>query len=63
MNRIHRLRKDNFTAFLFLFPSITVVVCLLLYPVISSIFFSFTTKHLFKPTYKFVGIKNYIKIL
>ena len=57
------LSKNKLTAFLFLFPAVLVVLCLLLYPVFSSIFYSFTTKHLFKPVYKFVGIKNYIKIL
>ena len=40
-----------------------VVLLLLLYPVMSSIFYSFTNKNLIKPAYSFVGFENYAKIL
>ncbi|MGC4423855.1 carbohydrate ABC transporter permease, partial [Streptococcus suis] len=36
---------------------------LFVYPFFSSIFYSFTNKHLIMPTYKFVGFDNYIKVL
>lgn len=55
--------KMNITGFLFILPALLVVVLLLLYPVLSSLFFSFTSKHLIKPSYHFVGLANYIKIL
>ena len=35
----------------------------MLYPVISSIYFSFTSKHLIKANYNFVGFKNYVHVL
>ena len=48
------------TSFGFIFPAILVVALLLLYPVVSSVFYSFTNKNLIKPSYDFVGIKNYV---
>lgn len=51
------------TSFYFVLPAILVVGLLLLYPVASSIFYSFTSKNLIKTSYKFVGFKNYIKVL
>ena len=47
----------------FILPALLVVVLLLLYPVTSSIFYSLTNKNLVKPTYTFIGLENYIKIL
>ena len=64
------LRKDKsnayiskITGFCFILPAILVVGLLLLYPVCSSVFYSFTNKHLIKPNYKFVFFDNYIKVL
>ncbi len=51
------------SALCFILPAILVVGLLLLYPVASSVFYSFTSKNLIKLTYKFVGLKNYIKVL
>lgn len=56
-------KKINVTGLLFILPAIIVVGGLLLYPIASSVYFSFTTKHLIKPTYKFVGLDNYISVL
>ncbi|HEY0826459.1 MAG TPA: sugar ABC transporter permease [Bacilli bacterium] len=47
----------------FILPAVLVVVLLLIYPIVSSIYFSFTTKHLIRPTYRFAGLENYISIL
>ena len=58
-----RLMRDKTTGFFFLLPTLLVLSGLLLYPVISSIYYSFTSKHLIRLTYDFVGIKNYLKIL
>ena len=55
--------KINLTAWLFIMPALLVVVLLMLYPVLSSVFYSFTNKNLVKPNYHFVGLDNYIKIL
>ena len=51
------------TSWLFVLPAMLVVLLLLLYPVLSSIFYSFTNKNLIKPAYDFVGLENYRHIL
>ena len=56
-------RKINITAWMFILPALLVVVLLMLYPVLSSVFYSFTNKNLVKPNYRFVGFDNYIRIL
>lgn len=56
-------QKMNITGLLFILPAMLVVVLLLFYPVLSSVFYSFTTKHLIKPNYDFIWFDNYIKIL
>ncbi|MCI6811016.1 MAG: sugar ABC transporter permease [Lachnospiraceae bacterium] len=48
---------------MFVLPAILVVGLLLIYPVGTSIFYSFTSKHLIKPSYDFVFLDNYIKVL
>ncbi len=57
------VQKDRITGFLFLLPALLVVGSLLLYPVVSSIYYSFTTKHLIKQNYDFVGMRNYVRVL
>jgi len=60
MNRIKQL---NWTGIAFVAPSIVVVLALLIYPVLSSIWFSFTDKHLLRTSYDVVGLKNYLAVL
>ena len=60
---LFKKRKTNITAWLFIMPALLVVVLLMLYPVISSVFYSFTNNNLVKPNFKFVGFDNYIRIL
>ncbi len=47
----------------FILPAVVIVAALLLYPVASTVFYSFTSKHLVKQNWKFVGFQNYIKVL
>lgn len=57
-------KKDrNLTRWLFVAPAMLVVLCLLVYPLCSTLLYSFTNKTLIKPTYALKGIDNYIKIL
>lgn len=56
-------RKRNLTSILFILPAALVVGGLLIYPIGSSLFYSFTSKHLIKAAYKFVGLQNFISIL
>ena len=58
-----RERRAKAINWVFILPAVLVVGLLLLYPVISSIYFSFTSKHLIKANYEFVWFKNYIAIL
>lgn len=57
------MKNKNITRWLFVLPAIIVVGALFIYPICSSIFFSFTNKNLIRPTYKFVGLDNYISVL
>ena len=57
-----RRRRRDRTGFLFLLPALLVVGLLLFYPVASSVYYSFTDKHLVKRGYEFVGLDNYIEI-
>lgn len=56
-------RKVNVTRWLFILPAVVIVGLLLIYPVIITGVYSFTNKNLIKPTWKFVGFENYIKVL
>lgn len=60
-------KRKNYRAFLssfaFIFPAILVVGVLLLYPVVTSVFYSFTSKHLIKASYKWVWLDTYKKVL
>lgn len=51
------------TSWCFILPALLVVVLLMLYPVMSSVFYSFTNKNLIKPTYSFVWLDNYKAVL
>lgn len=55
--------KKNYTRWLFVLPAVIVVGALFIYPICSSVFYSFTNKNLIRPTYSFVGLKNYIEVL
>ena len=54
--------KKNYTRWLFVLPALIVVLSLFVYPMFSSIFYSFTNKNLIKPNYDFVGFSNYIQL-
>ena len=58
-----KFKLNKMTAFLFILPAIVIVCGLLIYPVLTSIFYSFTDKHLIKADYEIVWFSNYIKIL
>lgn len=64
MNLNHKNRYiSKLTSAAFILPAILVVGLLLLYPVATSIFYSFTSKHLIKAKWNYVGLKNYVKVL
>lgn len=53
----------DYARWVFVLPALLVVGILLIYPIGSSLFYSMTTKHLIKPSYSFVGLENYAKVL
>ena len=58
-----RIKQMNWTGVCFVAPSMIVVLALLIYPVFSSIWYSFTNKNLLRTNYDVVGISNYTDLL
>lgn len=58
-----KLKSFNMTGMLFVLPSVLIVILLLIYPIFSSIYFSFTSKNLIRPFYDFVGLENFKFVL
>lgn len=59
----HVHRHIDITRWIFVAPAMAVVICLLVYPLCSTVMYSFTNKTMIKDTFKFVWFKNYINIL
>ena len=57
------VKNRNLTRWVFVLPAIIIVGLLFVYPFFSSIYFSFTNKHLIMPKYRFVGLANYKAVL
>ena len=62
MKKINRF-KAGMASFCFILPALLVVGLLLFYPVVSRLFYSFTSKHLIKSGCEFVWFENYVRIL
>lgn len=58
-----QIKKLDKVGLLFILPSLLIVLLLLIYPVISSLYFSFTSKNLIKSSYDLVGFQNFIFVL
>ena len=54
---------SSLTRWLFVLPALAVVVCLLIYPLVSTVIYSFTNKTLIRTDFDPVGFENYIRIL
>ena len=59
----HMVKNRNLTRWVFVLPAIIIVGLLFVYPFFSSIYFSFTNKHLIMPRYKFVGLATLISTM
>ena len=57
------LNTIDYARWIFVLPAMIIVIALLIYPIFSSLYYSFTTKHLIRPAYDFIGMKNYIDVL
>ena len=54
--------RRNMLGILFVLPALLFLIFFVLYPVLYNVFLSFTNATLSKDTFKFVGLKNYIKL-
>ena len=54
--------KRKLLGFLFILPTILLLLIFILYPVISNLWLSFTDARLMKSEYEFIGIENYVKL-
>jgi multiple sugar transport system permease protein len=57
------INGNKLTRWWFVLPAMAVVICLLIYPLISTTVYSFTNRTMIKPTSHFIGFKNYISIM
>lgn len=53
---------DRFAGPLFLIPAALLVLFVLVYPVLSSLYYSFTDRNLLKTDYDFIGFANYAQV-
>lgn len=51
------------TRWFFVLPAMIVVVCLLIYPLLSTLFYSFTNRTMIRRSFSFVGFANYLSLL
>lgn len=56
-------RRIDWVGLAFVAPAVLVVILLLIYPLGTSIFYSFTSKHLIRADYSFVGLENFTELL
>lgn len=54
---------DKCFKYYFVFPALGILVLLLGYPIITSLYYSMTNKSLIKPSYHFIGFGNYAALL
>ncbi|MEK3724501.1 carbohydrate ABC transporter permease [Paenibacillus sp. FSL H8-0034] len=59
----NKMKRINTTGLLFILPAVLIVILLLVYPIFSSIYFSFTSKHLIRANYAWVGLDNFTFVL
>lgn len=55
-----RRRSEGVSPWLFAFPALAVYVVFLVYPAVSSLFFSFTDWDGLSPSYNIIGLQNYV---
>lgn len=51
------------TRWVFVGPAMLVVICLLVYPLMSTLVYSFTNKTMIRPDFDVIGFQNYISLL
>jgi len=58
-----KLSWDNFSGFFYILPPVIIIVIFIIVPIIYAVDLSLLSVHLIKPTVKFVGGYNFIKVL
>lgn len=54
---------DRQTGVLLIIPGLSMFIAIIMYPFLDAIAMSFTNRSLISPTYNFVGLTNYVKVL
>ena len=57
------IQGSRATRWIFVGPAMLVVICLLIYPLLSTLIYSFTNKTMIRNEFDVVGLKNYLDIL
>lgn len=57
------IQGSRATRWIFVGPAMLVVICLLIYPLLSTLMYSFTNKTMIRNDFDVVGLQNYIDIL
>ncbi len=57
------INGSNITRWFFVLPAMAIVICLLVYPLMSTLVYSFTNKTMTKTTFKIIGLTNYMNVL
>jgi len=60
--RINNILGEKFTAYLFILPSLLALAVFMFWPLIRTIYLSFFSWNMIKPTKTFVGIDNYVNL-
>ena len=58
-----KLNKDRLFGYLLLSPTLLLIICLILVPLLVNVYMSLTDQNFFSIKYNFVGIYNYLKIV
>lgn len=61
--RTRRIGSGNVVRWFFVAPALLVVILLLIYPLLSTVVYSFSNKTMTRSTFDFVGLKNYTNVL
>ena len=58
-----KLAQTKYSRWLFVLPALLIVAALFVYPLSTSIYYSMTSKHLIRASYRFIGLDNYMSLL
>lgn len=63
INILKEIKNDKYIKLSFILPAVLIIILLLVYPILSSIYYSITTKHLIRLDYDIVMFDNFKNVL